>query len=422
MALNYLLRVVDAQLLRALRNSGAVLVKGPKWSGKTATSLQQAASALFLQDPDYSPGYLATADTKPSLLLQGEQPRLIDEWQMAPQLWDAVRFAVDRQGGTGLFILTGSTTPTVTGSHSGVGRIAHLVMRTMSLFESQDSSGEISLGVLFDGGNDVAALSSITVEDYAAYVCRGGWPTAVTMEMDSRNPGEFAQQYVSGFIESDVSRLDGVTRNATRMRALLRSYARHVGTQASQATINGDRAIHEQLADPRTIADYLDALRRAYVIEDLEAWAPSLRSKTALRTSPTRHFIDPSIGLAVNNITPAHLLRDFESFGLVFKSLVVRDLRIYAESLGGRVAHYRDKTGLEADAIIELGDGRWAAIEVKMGAAEIEKAAQNLLKLESRINTELMGPPSFLAVITAGETAYTRADGIHVFPLGVLGP
>ena len=417
----YMARIADGVLAEALAVSGAVQVKGPKWCGKTATSLQQAASIVYLQDPDRSASYLALADAKPSALLEGRTPRLIDEWQMAPQLWDAVRFAVDIRGEPGQFILTGSSTPTVGGAHSGVGRIAPMVMRTMTLFESEDSSGRISLQRLFDGEEEVADVAPLDVEDIARVLCRGGWPAAVTAGA-APVPGRLARTYVEGLIDSDVARMDGVLRNSTRMRALMRAYARHVSTRASQTTIAADLAVNDGAMAPNTVSDYLDALSRAYVVEDLPAWNPALRSKTAIRTSPTRHFVDPSIGAAVMRWTPADLLRDFEAFGLQFESLCVRDLRVYAEAIDGTLLHYRDKTGLEADAVIVLADGRWAPIEVKLGSRQLDEAATHLRLLRERVDANRMGEPSFLAVVTAGATAYRRDDGVLVVPLACLRP
>ena len=327
----------------------------------------------------------------------------------------------DLRGEPGQFILTGSSTPTVGGAHSGVGRIAPMVMRTMTLFESEDSSGRISLQRLFDGEEEVADVAPLDVEDIARVLCRGGWPAAVTAGA-APVPGRLARTYVEGLIDSDVARMDGVLRNSTRMRALMRAYARHVSTRASQTTIAADLAVNDGAMAPNTVSDYLDALSRAYVVEDLPAWNPALRSKTAIRTSPTRHFVDPSIGAAVMRWTPADLLRDFEAFGLQFESLCVRDLRVYAEAIDGAVFHYRDKTGLEADAVIVLADGRWAPIEVKLGSRQLDEAATHLRRLRERVDADRMGEPSFLAVVTAGATAYRRDDGVLVIPLACLRP
>lgn len=296
-----------------------------------------------------------------------------------------------------------------------------MVMRTMTLFESEDSSGRISLQRLFDGEEEVADVAPLDVEDIARVLCRGGWPAAVTAGATSV-PGRLARTYVEGLIDSDVARMDGVSRNSTRMRALMRAYARHVSTQASQTTIAADLAVNDGAMAPNTVSDYLDALSRAYVVEDLPAWNPVLRSKTAIRTSPTRHFVDPSIGAAVMRWTPADLLRDFEAFGLQFESLCVRDLRVYAEAIDGTLLHYRDKTGLEADAVIVLADGRWAPIEVKLGSRQLDEAATHLRRLRERVDADRMGEPSFLAVVTAGATAYRRDDGVLVVPLACLRP
>ena len=296
-----------------------------------------------------------------------------------------------------------------------------MVMRTMTLFESEDSSGRISLQRLFDGEEEVADVAPLDVEDIARVLCRGGWPAAVTAGATSV-PGRLARTYVEGLIDSDVARMDGVSRNSTRMRALMRAYARHVSTQASQTTIAADLAVNDGAMAPNTVSDYLDALSRAYVVEDLPAWNPVLRSKTAIRTSPTRHFVDPSIGAAVMRWTPADLLRDFEAFGLQFESLCVRDLRVYAEAIDGTLLHYRDKTGLEADAVIVLADGRWAPIEVKFGSRQLDEAAAHLRRLRERVDADRMGEPSFLAVVTAGATAYRRDDGVLVVPLACLRP
>ena len=296
-----------------------------------------------------------------------------------------------------------------------------MVMRTMTLFESEDSSGRISLQRLFDGEEEVADVAPLDVEDIARVLCRGGWPAAVTAGA-APVPGRLARTYVEGLIDSDVARMDGVSRNSTRMRALMRAYARHVSTQASQTTIAADLAVNDGAMAPNTVSDYLDALSRAYVVEDLPAWNPALRSKTAIRTSPTRHFVDPSIGAAVMRWTPADLLRDFEAFGLQFESLCVRDLRVYAEAIDGTVFHYRDKTGLEADAVIVLADGRWAPIEVELGSRQLDEAATHLRRLRERVDADRMGEPSFLAVVTAGATAYRRDDGVLVIPLACLRP
>ena len=412
-------RIADSVLDRALRRSGAVQIVGAKWCGKTATARCRAKSGVFLQDPDERTALLALAETKPSLLLEGEEPRLIDEWQEAPQLWDAVRFEVDRGYGRGRFILTGSATPKKRPQHSGVGRILRMHMRPMSLFESRESEGLVSLRALFEGEELHGGILSADIEDIAFALCRGGWPEAV-LEKDREIALELAKDYVEELLGSDIDELGDRKRNATWLRAILRSYARNVSTEASQATIAADM----QLEPPsdKTVADYLDALRRTYVTEDLPAWNPALRSKTAVRTSPTRHFCDPSIAVAMLGASPKKLFRDFGTFGLLFESLCVRDLRVYAAALRGSVYHYRDKTGLEADAVVVLDDGRWGAVEVKLGEKQVEEGAAHLLKLANRVDVEKEGSPSFLMVLTGQTTAYRRPDGVYVVPITALAP
>lgn len=417
----YLPRIADRVLAQLLEEAGAVLIKGPRWCGKTATAEQAAASSIYLQDPDQGASYLQLAAAKPSLLLQGSEPRLIDEWQMAPQLWDAVRFAVDRGSGRGRFILTGSATPLKhqQPAHSGIGRIARMTMRTMSLYESGESSGAVSLAALFEGAHDVGAIVDFDIERIAFAVCRGGWPEAVT-ESKREAALSMARNYIAQLLDSDIEEMDGISRNKTWMRSILRSYARNVSTEASLATIAADMQGEPPSRD--TVSEYVDALNRACVFDDLEAWVPRLRSKTAVRSSPTRHFCDPSLAAAVLNATPEKLLGDFETFGLLFESMCVRDLRVYADALGGQVFHYRDKTGLEADAAIVLNDGRWGLAEAKLGQGSVDEAAKHLNKLANRIDTTHEGEPSFLMVVTGTSTAYRREDGVIVAPLAALAP
>jgi len=330
-----------------------------------------------------------------------------------------VRFAVDRGKGRGRFILTGSATPKRRPAHSGVGRIARFTMHSMSLFESGESQGSVSLGSLFSGQTDVSGMADLDVEDIAFALCRGGWPEAV-LEPDRGIALSMAAQYVEELLDSDIEEMDEVKRNATWMRSIMRSYARNVSTEAATSTIAADMQ-NGRPSDP-TVADYIDALSRACVTEDLEAWNPRLRSKTAVRTSPTRHFTDPSIAAALLSASPEDLLGDFQTFGLLFESLCVRDLRIYSAALGGKVFHYRDKTDLEADAVICLDDGRWAPIEVKMGEGSVDAGAKYLLKLVDRVDCGREGGPSFLMVLTATSTAYRREDGVFVVPLAMLAP
>ena len=416
---NYFLRLCDIELQKALESSGAVLVEGAKWCGKTSTALHAAKSTLFMQDPDNTASYQAIAETKPSLLLRGEAPLLIDEWQMTPVLWDAVRFEVDQRAKLGQFILTGSAVPADNiFAHTGTGRISRMLLRPMSLYESEESNGMVSLEDLFAGKHDVEAVSSLTIEQIAYALCRGGWPASINRA--KRAALRMSTDYVEAVINYDVSRVDGVEKNPNRVRMLLRSLARNIATSATIQTIQNDIEATDATISEKTISSYLNALRRIFVIEDLPAWSPSLRSKTAIRTSSKRHFVDPSIATAVMRIEHETLLKDFETFGLLFESLCTRDIRVYAQVIDGEVFHYRDKNGLEADMIVALRDGRWGAVEVKLGSKQIELAAKNLLTLRDKVNTEKMGEPSFLMVLTGGQFAYQREDGVLIVPIGCL--
>lgn len=416
---SYIPRLCDADLQLALQSSGAVLIEGAKWCGKTSTASKASRSVVYMQDPDNAGAYLAMADTKPSLLLKGETPRLIDEWQMAPVLWDAVRFEVDKRGQTGQFILTGSAVPSdnVT-AHTGTGRISRLTLRPMSLFESLESNGALSLRTLFDGNQDVEARSELSIEEIAFALCRGGWPASIKHR--GATALRMATDYVEAVINYDVSRVDNVDKNPDRVRLLLRSLARNIATSATYQTIRSDMEATDISISDKTINSYINALRRIFVVEDLPAWSPSLRSKTAIRTSAKRHFVDPSIATAVLRTNPDGLLKDFQYFGFLFESLCTRDMRVYAQKNDGDVFHYRDKSGLESDLIVRLRDGRWAAIEVKLGKKQIDEAAENLLSLKARIDEDKMGSVSFLMVITGGQYAYRRSDGVLVVPIACL--
>ena len=395
------------------------MIEGAKWCGKTRTASNAAKSILYMQDPDNTASYQLIADTKPSLLLRGETPRLIDEWQMAPVLWDAVRFEVDKRGDAGQFILTGSAVPAdnVT-AHTGTGRFSRLLMRPMSLFESNESNGKVSLSDLFDGNHAIESASELSIEKLAFALCRGGWPA--TIMKNEVSALRMSRDYVEAVINHDVSRVDDVEKNPERVRLLLRSLARNVATLASVQTIKNDIEATDISISDKTISSYLNALRRIFVVEDLPAWLPSMRSKTAIRTSSKRHFVDPSIATAVLRTNPEGLLNDFKTLGFLFESLCTRDIRVYSQVIDGDVFHYRDKSGLEADLIVRLRDGRWAAIEVKLGNKQIEEAAQNLLALKAKIDEDKMGQPSFLMVITGGQYAYRRNDGVVVVPVGCL--
>ncbi|MDR0883402.1 MAG: DUF4143 domain-containing protein [Oscillospiraceae bacterium] len=416
----YLSRIADGLLADRLESSGAVLVEGAKWCGKTRTGVEASKSQLFMQDPDKRVSYWKAADTTPSLLLKGATPRLLDEWQTAPVLWDAVRYAVDMRGEAGQFILTGSAVPKDNVvQHTGTGRISRLMMRPMSLFESLESGGSISLARLFDGETNIESISELTIEKIAFAIVRGGWPASIGE--NERVALRHAIDYVEAIIHQDVNRVDGVEKNPARVRALLHSLARNISTTATLKTICADIALGdaENLSD-KTVGQYLNALNRIFVTEDIPAWNPSLRSKTAIRTSVKRQFADPSIATAVMRLTPSGILDDFNYFGFLFESLCDRDLRIYAEAIDGDVFHYRDSSGLEADAVIALHDGRWAAVEIKLGAKEIEAAAEHLIALKNKVNTDKMREPSFLMILTGTELAYKREDGVLVVPLGCL--
>ncbi|MDR3180497.1 MAG: DUF4143 domain-containing protein [Prevotellaceae bacterium] len=415
----YLQRVCDAELQQALATMGAVLIEGAKWCGKTSTALNVAKSALFMQDPDNAHSYQQMADTKPSLLLKGENPRLIDEWQMSPVLWDAVRFEVDKRGKPGQFILTGSAIPAdnVT-AHTGTGRFARMLMRPMSLYESKESNGTVSLADLFNGKHDIESVSNLDIEHIAFAICRGGFPASVNKP--DKTALRMSVDYVEAIINQDISRIDGVEKNPNKVRLLLRSLARNIATQASAQTLLNDVEATEINISDKTVLTYYNALRRIFVVEPLPAWSPSLRSKTAIRTSPKHHFVDPSIATAVMRINPEGALNDFKYFGFLFEALCVRDIRVYAQHNDGEVFHYRDKGGLEADLLVQLRDGRWGAIEVKLGNKQIEEAAKNLLKLKEKIDTGKMREPSFLMVLTGGQFAYRRKDDVLVVPIGCL--
>jgi uncharacterized protein len=375
----------------------------------------------MMQDPDRKTAYLQTASIKPSLLLEGETPRLLDEWQIAPIIWDAVRFAVDQREKMGQFILTGSAVPTdnVT-AHTGTGRISRLRMRPMSLFESQESAGSVSIKELFSNSVDITGINPISIEKLAAIIVRGGWPASIRAEAEVAE--KRAKDYVDAVINMDISRVDNVEKSPGKVRALMRSIARNIATEASMATLKNDLESQDESITLPTVSSYLNALERIFVIEDLPAWNPALRSKTPLRTSAKRHFVDPSIATAVMGISANRLMEDFNTFGFLFESLCIRDLRVYADLLDGSVFHYRDKTGLESDAVIVLRDGSWAAVEIKMGAHEFDAAAENLRKFVNRVNTAKMREPSFLMILSATEFAYRREDGIYVVPLGCLKP
>lgn len=424
----YLPRIVDKELAERLEAVGAVLIAGPKWCGKTTTAEQQAKSILKLQDPDKTKGYLKTAEIKPSLLLKGDNPRLIDEWQMAPVLWDAVRSSVDERGEEGLFILTGSTT--VDDSqimHSGTGRISRLVMYPMSLFESGESNGRISLSELFHNPEiDIDGItSSLSVEELVFAACRGGWPSSLSKKSDKAKLF-VSQNYVDNICDSDASTVDGVKRSPERVRAILRSYARNISTLATDKTIMNDVAANYSDITTPTLYSYIDALERLYVIENVPAWCPSIRSSSAMRSGKKKELIDPSIATAALGLSPEVLLQDLNTFGFIFECLCIRDIKAYSTALGGKVSYYHDRYGLEADCVLHLADGRYALIEFKLGSREIEEGANHLCRLKELIQETNAAKhmnirePDLMMVITGGEMAYARPDGVLIVPVGTL--
>lgn len=425
--MEYRARIADQLLERKLRGKGAVLIRGAKWCGKTTTAEQVAKSVIYMDDPKLKSIYLRLAEIGIEQLLEGDTPHLIDEWQLAPQLWDAIRYEVDHREALGQFILTGSAVPADVSKidHSGTGRFARLTMRPMSLWESGDSTGEVSLRALFDGERQVRGFSEFDLEDIAYLICRGGWPKAVDMDKDISL--DQAKDYVDSVAESDLSRVDGVQRNSETTRRLLRSYARHQGSQATLGTILADITAggNYEVSD-KTISDYIEALRKIFLIEDAEAWNPNLRSKTAIRSSDTRYFVDPSIAAGAIGIGPGDLVKDPNTMGLLFETLCVRDLRVYAESLDGKVFHYRDKNDLECDAVIHLRNGSYGLVEIKLGGDKlIQEGVSTLTKLAEKIDTDKMSAPSFKMILTAvGSYAYPLSDAndVIVVPIGCLRP
>ena len=422
----YKKRVADLLLERKLAGKGAVLIEGPKWCGKTTTAEQHAKSILYMDDPSKIKENLVTADLAPQDLLAGDTPRLLDEWQIAPQLWDAIRFEVDHREGYGHFILTGSSVPLedegeTSRHHSGTGRFSWLRMRPMALYESGESNGSVSLKGLFSAPEKIYAHNDLSREDLAFLVCRGGWPAAVNMEKEIALDQAF--DYCDAIAERDMSRVDKVKRSPERVRRLMRSYARNQAAQATFETIAADMAANEpQTMDTDTISSYINALRKMFVVEESEAWNPNLRSKTAVRTSNTRYFTDPSIGTAIMQLGPQDLLNDFNTFGLFFETMAVRDLRTYADALMGKVFHYRDSDKLECDVVVHLRNGDYGLIEIKIGGETlIEEGAESLKALKNKLDTTQMKQPSFMMVLIGiGNIAYRRDDGIYVVPIGCL--
>lgn len=416
-------RVADKLLERKLKGKGAVLIEGPKWCGKTTTAEQFARSVLYVSEPGKVAQNIELSRLNPSLLLKGEKPRLLDEWQVAPLLWDAIRFDADHSRALGLYILTGSCVPADMREviHSGTGRFGWMKMRPMSLWESGDSSGDVSIKSLFDNGPEISGISGIDLTRMAFLCCRGGWP--LSLDMDNDIALDQAFDYIDAVEHRDIQNVDGVDREPSRVHRLLRSYARHQGSQVNMSVIQQDLSSNEGTGfDIDTISSYIKALKSIFVIEDVEAWNPNLRSKTAIRSSDTRYFTDPSIATAALGLGPNDLINDLNTFGLIFETLCVRDLRVYAEAIDGKVYHYRDKNGLECDAVIHLRNGSYGLVEIKLGGDKlINEGAESLKTLSEKIDIGKMKAPSFLMVLTAvGDYAYRREDGVCVVPIGAL--
>lgn len=420
----YRQRIADKLLQRKLESKGAVLIEGPKWCGKTTTAEQVSGSVLYMADPEITEQNIQLAQVSPKKLLIGKVPRLIDEWQVIPQLWDAVRFEVDHRDEPGQFILTGSSVPADRSHiiHTGTGRFSWLTMRTMSLYESGDSNGDISLKELFtEPPDDLFSNNDMDIDRLAYLICRGGWPQAVNQGGDIALDHAF--DYFAAVVNSDISRADGVNREPERVKRIMKSYARNQGGQVSINTICNDIVSNDtETINNETVSSYLSALKKIFVIEDSPAWNPNLRSKTAIRSSDTRYYTDPSIATAALGLGPDDLISDLNTMGLMFETMCIRDLRVFADAIGGQVYHYRDKSGLECDAVVHLRNGKYGLIEIKLGGDKlIEEGVSTLKTLSDKLDVDKMREPSFMMVITGtGKYAFRRKDGVFVVPIGCL--
>lgn len=421
-------RIMDGLLAKKLQAKGAVVIEGPKWCGKTTTAEEIAASKVLLARTDMKEQFNSLLEIDTDAALSGETPMLIGEWQTVPKLWDAVRYTIDHRRKMGQFILTGSAVPDkeaeMAREHSGTGRFAWLTMRPMTLFESGESNGSVSLTALFSAPGKILEKNSLNLQDIAFLICRGGWPMSVGLPEEAAL--EQAFDYYDAVTKEDVTKADGVKRASERVQRLMRAYARHQGTQASIATLREDLKNNDTaILNDDTIASYLEVLRKIFVVEDMPAWNPNLRSKTAIRTADTRYFVDPSIATAALGLGPDDLMNDLNTMGFFFETMCVRDLRVFAEALNGKVYHYRDKSGLECDAVVHLRNGQYGLIEIKLGGQSlINDGVATLNALAGRIDTSRMKAPAFLMVLTAtGEFAYRRPeDGVYVVPIGCLRP
>lgn len=417
-------RLIEKEIETSMLTNGCVVIEGPKWCGKSTTAGIFAKSIVKLQKPNTFRQYKALADIGDKSLFNGEKPLLFDEWQKIPDLWDYIRNEIDETKGKGIFLLTGSAKPQEDkGRHSGVGRIKKVQMRTMSLWESRESSGEVSLEKLFNSNQKITGVNKHDLSDIAYILCRGGFPESIT-EKNKELSLNFVRDYIDTVLKTDITNVDDVNRDPNRARLILRSYARNISTSAAMTTILKDVEVGDETSDVRTIHSYINAFEKLFVIEDTASWTPRLRSKTTIRTTSVRHFTDPAFAAAVLDANPVDLINDLNTFGLFFENLVIRDLKIYTEMLNGNVYHYRDRNNLETDAIIHLNNGKWGLVEIKLGGESlINEGAANLIKLSNKIDHDVMNKPSFLAVITAvDQFAYRRADGVYVIPIGCLKP
>ncbi len=417
--MKYLPRIVDKEIDELMEIMGAILIEGCKWCGKSTTGLYHAKSVIEFQNPDRKQEYDNIRNIKPSLFLNGEKPRMFDEWQMYPVVWDSVRTDVDHTGLKGQYILTGSAKPSEGETmHTGTGRISRVLMRPMSLFESKESTGEVSFSDIL-AGKDISGVSKLSLEDIASIIVRGGWPASISIKSDAKY--RIAKEYVKSLIHEEVRSVDGVERNTEKMQNVLRSLARNISTQVSNSTIEADirKTSDDDISRP-TLTDYLNTLEKLFVIEDVKATNLNLRSRYALRTKPKKYFVDPSIATAILDLKPMDLINDLNTFGFMFESLCIRDLKIYTESLGGDVTFYRDERGFEVDAILRMPSGKWGAIEIKLGAGYIDEAANNLLKFKEHVDIKKCGEPSFLLVLTGTNYSYKRDDGVYVVSIGTL--
>ena len=417
--MNYLPRVVDSEIDELMEIMGAVLIEGCKWCGKSTTGSYHAKSIIEFQNPDKKQEYDEIKNTKPSLFLNGEKPRMFDEWQMYPVVWDSIRTDVDHSRKKGQYILTGSAKPSEGETmHTGTGRISRILMRPMSLFESNESTGEVTFRDIMEG-KSISGESKLSLEDLASIIVRGGWPASIEVKSDAKY--RFAKEYVKSLIHEEVKKIDGVERNPEKMQKVLRSLARNISTPVSNSTLESDvkNNFDDDISRP-TLTDYLNTLEKLFVIEDVNATNLNFRSKYAIRTKPKKYFVDPSIATAILEMNPNDLIKDLNTFGLLFESLCMRDLKIYTQSYGGDITFYRDEKDFEVDAIFRTSSGKWGAIEIKLGAGYIDEAATNLLKFKERVDTQKCGEPSFLMVLTGANYSYKREDGVYVVSIGTL--